>query len=152
MLNKYLKHLVAISILFSFSIAQTVQEVNSFCDLVSDYYKQPKEILPAIIRVESDYEQNSISSKGAYGMMQITRDAFNDYQRILKKPYVTDFERVKYNWKDNIRVGAWYLFVYLMKIEGLNQKEAITSFFWGSANLNIKSTDVYYNKVRGRMK
>jgi hypothetical protein len=144
--------LIVIATLFNFLNSQSVEEVNEFCNLVSDYYKQPREILPAIIRVESDYMQNSISSKGAYGVMQVTKGAYDDYKRILKKPYVTDFDRVKYSYKDNIRVGAWYLFVYLMQIEGLSQKQAITSYFWGTSNLGTKSTDCYYNKVKGRMK
>jgi hypothetical protein len=39
-----------------------------------------------------------------------------------------------------------------MQIEGLSQKQAITSYFWGTSNLGTKSTDCYYNKVKGRMK
>lgn len=80
--------------------------------------------------------------------MQVTKGAYYDYCRILKTPKVKSFDCVKYNWKDNIRVGAWYLFVYLMQIEKLTMKQAITCFYWGKNNLNTKSTDVYFNKVK----
>jgi hypothetical protein len=143
-------NLYIIFILFNICYSQSIAEVNQFCNLVSDFYGQPREILPAIIRVESDYVQNSISFKGAFGLMQVTKGAYYDYERILKNPKVKSFDCVKYNWKDNIRVGAWYLFVYLMQIEKHPTKEAITYYFWGSDN--PKATDVYFNKVQGRMK
>lgn len=144
------KVFLAILLWCNFSIAQDYNEVISFCNSVSDYYKKPREILPAIIRVESDFSQNTMSSKGAYGIMQVTEKAYQDYARLLKKPYVDSFDRVKYSYRDNIRVGAWYLFVYLMQYEKLTYKQAITSYFWGSRN--PKSTDIYYNKVQGNIK
>lgn len=147
LLQRFFKYFSFI-ILFSFSFSQTKSEIIDFCNYVSDYYKQPREILPAIVLVESSFIQNSISSKNAYGLMQVTKDAYYDYKRILKNPYVTNFDQVKYEWKNNIRVGSWYLFVFLMQIKKLSYKEAITCYFWGSENLYIKSTETYYNKVQ----
>lgn len=143
---------IIILTLFNLSFSQTKSEIIEFCNQVSDFYGQPREILPAIIIVESSFIQNSISSKGAYGLMQVTPHAYKDYKRILKNPKVKSFESIKYNWKDNIRVGAWYLFVFLMQIKELSYKEAITAFFWGSDNLYVKSTDCYYNKVQKEIK
>lgn len=145
------KAICALVLLINLS-AQDYNEVITFCNSISDYYGQPREILPAIIRVESQFVQNSISCLGAYGIMQVTEGAYNDYVRILKHPYVTTFDRVKKDYKDNIRVGAWYLFVYLMQIEKLNYKDAITAYFWGVDNLRKKSTDVYFNNVQGAIK
>lgn len=125
--------------------AYTIEEVNSFCDSLSDYYKGPRELLPAIIRVESDYIQNSISSKNAYGLMQVTYNAFLDYKNINPSGIVKSFEEVKTNWRANCRVGSWYFYRVCYKQKG-NYKDAITSYFWG---INHAShTETYYNKVK----
>ena len=125
--------------------AQSIEEVNEFCNCLSDYYKAPRELLPAIIRVESDYIQNSISSKNAYGLMQVTYNAFLDYRKINPNGIVKDFEEVKTNWRSNSRVGSWYLFRVCYKQKG-NWKDAIGSYFWG---VNHQTpTDTYYQKVK----
>jgi soluble lytic murein transglycosylase-like protein len=151
-MSQLLKIAILFLCLFCAASAQDYNEVVSFCNIISDYYKQPREILPAIIRVESQFVQNTISDKNAYGIMQVTGAAYDDYMRLCKDPFVTDFARVKNNYKDNIRVGAWYLFVYLMQIEKLDYKDAITAYFWGRANLNKKATDRYYNDVQEGIK
>ena len=140
------KHLFVIVILFNLCYPQSKAEIIAFCDEVSDFYGMPREILPAIIAVESSFIQNSISSKGAFGLMQVMSPAFECYQRLLKNPKVKSYDDVKNNWKDNIRVGSWYLFVFLRQYKGLGYKDMITAYFYGADHADPK--EWYYERVQ----
>ena len=120
-------------------------EVLLFCFMVAKSYDIPVEILPAIIKVESDYRQHVVSHKGAVGMMQVTRPAFLDYKRANPNGRVTNFMQVRMCWRANINVGAWYLSRVCYRQKG-NWKEAITAYFWGVNH--PEPTEVYYNKVK----
>ena len=128
--------------------AQTKSEINGYCHLVSIYYKMPVEILPAIISVESSYNKNAVSDKGAHGLMQIMPCAYQDYSNRNPKNtkrWISNYTVVKTDWKANISVGAWYL----RKVcygASKSWKEAITAYFYGPWNTNI--TMNYYEKVK----
>lgn len=120
-------------------------EIILFCSLISSAYDIPPEILPAMIRVESDYRQDAVSEKGAVGLMQIMPAAFADYQRVNPNGRVTNYQQIVDCWKANINVGAWYLSRMCYREKG-TWKGAITAYFWG---VNHPSpTKVYYNKVK----
>jgi len=120
-------------------------EIILFCTLISKAYSIPPELLPAIIMVESSYRQDAVSHKGAVGLMQVTRPAFEDYRRYNPDGRVKTFEAVKNDWRANINVGAWYLSRVCYRQTG-SWKLAITAYFWGA--WHERPTECYYEKVR----
>jgi soluble lytic murein transglycosylase len=121
----------------------TITNVLQICAVLSAYYDIPPEILPAMVRVESDYRQHVVSHKGAVGIIQITEGAWECYQRANPTGVVKSWDCVKTNWVDNLRVGAWYL---KRRCYAGDWKDAISSYFWGPNS--TRATDTYYNKVK----
>ena len=110
--------------------AQTYTEIIDYCRVVSDYYEIPSELLPAIIRVESDFHPDAVSHKLAYGLMQVKECVYIDYKRRNPRSRYTSFEQVKNDWKCNIWLGAWYLKRVCYAEKG-NWRDAITAYNWG---------------------
>ena len=126
------------------------EEVDKFAVAVAEYLAIPVEIIPAMIRVESDYIQNTNSEKGAFGIMQVTKLAFDDYLRFNPNTPYTNFNILKTNWKANIAVGCCYLKQVCYTYGGQNWKGAITSYFWGAWHTN--TTETYLKKVKKNVK
>ena len=119
-------------------------EILLFCSLISRAYDIPPEILPAIIRVESSFRKDAVSHKGAVGLMQVTRPAFDDYRRRNPKGRVKTWEQVCNDWRANINVGAWYLSRVCYSQTG-NWSDSFTAYFWGANH--PAPTALYKNKV-----
>ncbi len=79
---------------------------SEFVEKYSNMYGVPREIIYAIIKTESDFNPNAVSSIGAIGLMQLMPATFE---------WVCDKEDIEYsaeNIKDpeiNIRCGVYYL-------------------------------------------
>lgn len=76
-----------------------------------EYYAQKSNIDPlfvlAIIRVESNFDENATSKKGAKGLMQIMDSTALWVNQTIK---IDDFStQVLYEPEQNIRIGMWYL-------------------------------------------
>lgn len=125
--------------------AVTKAEIKNFADRVSDYYEIDRELVRAIIQVESQYKITAKSKKDAFGVMQVTKPCYNDYLRCNPNTPYTNFEMVKYNYKANISVGVWYL-KRICYAQTRRWKPAITAYFWGP--WHESPTLVYYNKVK----
>ena len=131
---------------------QSAVEIDNYCHDVAEYYGIPYEILPAIIRVESDYLQSAVSHKDAYGLMQVRQPAYIDYSNrnpVSCKRWISNYSIVKSDWKANISVGAWYL-VKICYEPRTNWKFAITAYNYGVNH--TKKLEHYYNKVKKEMK
>ena len=124
-----------------------ISNILAFTLLISKHYDIPPEILPAIIRVESSYNQDAVSHLGAVGLMQVMPGAYEDYKRLNPNGKVSNYTQIIICWKANINVGAWYLKRVCYKNKG-NWKDAITAYFWGAWQLPEKVTDNYYLKVK----
>jgi soluble lytic murein transglycosylase-like protein len=123
-----------------------------YVNMCANYYDIPVEIICAIITVESEWKQYAVSSKGAVGLMQVTKAAYKDYVRLnpkYSKKWITSFSVLKTDPQANINVGSWYLKRICYETKG-NWKDAVTAYFWG---INHDSpTDTYYNKVASVIK
>ena len=128
--------------------AATKAEINAYSDRVADYYEIPREILRAVIKVESDYVTNAVSSKNCYGLCQISENAYVDYKRMNPNTPYTNFSMVKFNYKANIAVGAYYLKRVCYRKKG-NWKDALTAYFYGPYNTKI--TLVYYKRIMSKI-
>lgn len=134
-----------IFLLISFSFCQNKNDILIYVNKIEKKYSIPEYILPAIIQVESSFDQKKVSHLFAYGLMQITSPAFIDFTNYTKNKF--SFECIKTNWKSNIDCGAWYL---KNRCKGDTWKEKITSYFWGSWHTN--KTENYYKKVSKLLK
>ncbi|WP_432822316.1 transglycosylase SLT domain-containing protein [Trichloromonas sp.] len=85
-------------------------ERSSVTDLILHYasvFNLDDSLVRAVIKVESDYNPNALSSKGAQGLMQLIPETARDMN-------VTD----PFNPEDNIRGGSRYLRLMLDQFDG----------------------------------
>jgi hypothetical protein len=139
---------IIIIMLVSEGRASDISTIDAYSDKVADFYKIPRPILKAVIYIESSYRIDAVSHKGAYGLMQVTKPAYDDYLRCNPNTYITNFAIAQDNWRANIAVGSWYLKIMCFN-PTKSWKSAISGYFWG---VNHSSpTLVYYNKIKKRV-
>ncbi|MBQ7372956.1 MAG: lytic transglycosylase domain-containing protein [Clostridia bacterium] len=99
----------------------------------------PPELVFAIIKTESSFNEEKISSKGAVGLMQIMPDTAN---------YVSDLYFGGKNFDlfypdDNILIGVTYLIYLFDKFE--DKKTALSAYNAGEGNVNAWLSDDKYS-------
>jgi soluble lytic murein transglycosylase len=105
----------------------------------AEVYSLDKNLVFAVIKVESGFKEKSQSGKGAKGLMQIT-DATADY--IAKKIGLGDYDLFTAN--DNIRLGCYYL-RYLL--DGFNDlKTALYAYNAGEGRVREWLNNEEYSK------
>ena len=85
----------------------------------------------AIIKVESNFDTNAVSPRGAKGLMQLMPDTAKwcaDTMRL-------DFEYVMFNPSHNTRIGVWYLTYLLDRYNG-NLTNAVAAYNAGPGNVD----------------
>lgn len=119
--------------------------VAKFTHLVERYaqrFKISKNLVYAIIRTESNFNQFAVSKAGAYGLMQIVpRSAGRDaYKRVKGKDWQPS-KSYLFDAKNNIELGVAYLDIlqrnYLAKVQNPISKEycVIAAYNTGSGNV-----------------
>ncbi len=89
-------------------------------------------LVAAIMRVESRYQPDAVSSKGARGLMQLMPDTGRWAAGCLGiEGYSDDF---LFEPEVNIRIGAWYLRQLLNQFEG-NLTVALAAYNGGPSNV-----------------
>lgn len=137
--------IIFILVLHTFTISYS--NIYTYSKRVAKNYKIPHEIVLAVIRAESDFNQEAVSYKNAYGLMQITSIAYKHFtwkNPKTTKNWISNFDVIKKDWRANISVGTWLLKRVCYAKHG-NWKDAITSFFWGVNH--PKPTYKYYATV-----
>ena len=92
-------------------------------------YSVPEELVFAIIKVESNFDPNVVSSKGAIGLMQMLPSTYKWLSTKLKEEYD---EAKLYDPETSIKYGTYYL-QYLYSRFGSWEK-AIIAYNWGEGN------------------
>ena len=85
---------------------------QGYSEYVTQYAAEfgvPEYVVYAVIRVESNYKSNAVSSAGAVGLMQMTPDTFQWVSMLMKQ---TADPGMLYDPETNIRYGT-YLLSYL---------------------------------------
>lgn len=72
-------------------------------------YAVPKEIVYAVIRTESSFESDAVSSKGAIGLMQITPETFEWLKTKIGTDDASLSSDMLYNPEMNIKYGTYFL-------------------------------------------
>ncbi len=89
--------------------ARYPRDYSEYVTKYSDQYGIPEYVIYSVIKVESDFVSNAVSSKGAVGLMQITPDTFSWISMLMKR---TSDSGMLYDPETNIEYGA-YLLSYL---------------------------------------
>lgn len=103
-------------------------------DLVVKYsaeYGIPENLLFAIIKTESGFDENARSGAGALGLTQITEDTFNWLQTKTGEKY--EFEDLK-KPEVSIKYGAFFISMLLKEFE--NTDTAIAAYHAGRGQVN----------------
>lgn len=107
----------------------------------SNEYAVPSELVFAVIKVESNFKSNAVSSAGAIGLMQIMPSTHKWLASKLDEPALTSF---LYNADTNIKYGTYYL-RYLYSRFGSWEK-AIIAYNWGEGNFSEFLEQYGYNE------
>lgn len=95
----------------------------------SNFYQLDKDFVFAVVKTESDFNENAKSEKGAIGLMQIKQSTF-DY--MIEKYRIKDSLNIA-NADDNVRIGCCYLNYLFQKF--FNEKEVLCAYNAGEGNV-----------------
>lgn len=121
-----------------------LKEIIYYVNVYSYEYKVPKSLIYATMKVESDFNKNTKSSKNAVGVMQITP--------VLEK----EFKHERYSIKGNIYLGIRYLNKTISQF-GLTNN-AVAAYNAGIYRIknkgydDIKETSNHVKKVKNELK
>lgn len=93
---------------------------EEFVSIYSDEYGVDENLVFAVIKAESDFQEDAVSHKDALGLMQIMKETAEDVAR--KYNIEIDFnnsEREILNVQNNIKIGTKYLAVLLEKYKNI---------------------------------
>lgn len=93
---------------------------EEFVSIYSDEYGVDENLVFAVIKAESNFQEDAVSHKDALGLMQIMKETAEDVAR--KYNIEIDFnnsEREILNVQNNIKIGTKYLAVLLEKYKNI---------------------------------
>jgi soluble lytic murein transglycosylase len=82
------------------------REYSEYVEKYSEEYVVPEYIVYAVIKTESNFESNAVSSAGAVGLMQLMPDTFATLVAQTKDGYS---EGMLYDPETNIKYGVYYI-------------------------------------------
>ena len=138
---------------------------EEFVSMYSDEYGVDENLVFAVIKAESNFQEDAVSHKDALGLMQIMKETAEDVAR--KYNIEIDFnnsEREILNVQNNIKIGTKYLAVLLEKYKNIEvavaaynagigtvdnwiEKEIIKSDGSDIENIPYKETNTYVRKI-----
>lgn len=138
---------------------------EEFVYMYSDEYGVDENLVFAVIKAESNFQEDAVSHKDALGLMQIMKETAEDVAR--KYNIEIDFnnsEREILNVQNNIKIGTKYLAVLLEKYKNIEvavaaynagigtvdnwiEKEIIKSDGSDIENIPYKETNNYVRKI-----
>lgn len=106
---------------------------NEIVEEYSDLYNVDKYLVHSIIRTESFFDENAVSSKGAMGLMQIMPDTG---LWVAEKLNLENFcEEDLFDPEKNIMIGVWYISYLSDKFDG-NISNIIAAYNAGPTNVS----------------
>ena len=138
---------------------------EEFVSMYSDEYGVDENLVFAVIKAESNFQEDAVSHKDALGLMQIMKETAEDVAR--KYNIEIDFnnsEREILDVQNNIKIGTKYLAVLLEKYKNIEvavaaynagigtvdnwiEKEIIKSDGSDIENIPYKETNNYVRKI-----
>jgi soluble lytic murein transglycosylase len=109
----------------------------------SQRYDVDPHLVAAVIRAESDFKEDAVSPRGAYGLMQIMPESAVWIAENMK---LKDFNMENLNDPEiNIAMGCWYLNNLNNEFEG-NLDLVLAAYNGGRGNVQKWLKDVRYSK------
>lgn len=130
--------IVAILIFAGYNIYLRVTHKTDFSDLVKRYsneYGVDEHLILAVIKCESSFDKEAVSSAGARGLMQLTEETFYDVRKMVGNGEEYTFET---HWNDadtNIKYGTRYI-AYLLELFDGDKVAALASYNAGMGHVN----------------
>ena len=132
------------------TLIDRAQHPTDYAEIIARYseeYNVPKDVIYAVIKVESNFDPEARSSAGALGLMQMTTPAVEDVNTMLgenlKLEDLSDPET-------NIRYGTCYL-AYLYRFFNYNWHTAFAAYNGGMGNVQKWLKDSKYSDGEGNL-
>lgn len=149
---KYKKTILLISVLFSllllllliacfFYFFHIPKKYRVEVEAAANQFQIDKNLLYAVIKVESNFKEGAISRVGAIGLMQIMPQTANFICMSLKENLDV------YAYRDNIKMGAWYLRYLQNKFVNTTNTLAAYNAGEGTVQKWLQQTDITENGV-----
>jgi soluble lytic murein transglycosylase-like protein len=120
--------------------AMTVDEINSLADKVASREGVSPSLVKGIIKAESDYDVDAVSSKGALGLMQLMPETAESLG--VADPFSPE---------QNITGGVKYLKGLIQSYHG-DYKKAVAAYNAGKAAVDKNGGDAPYAETRDYVK
>ena len=137
---------------------------TEFVDEQSAIYGVDKALVYALIRTESGFNPEAVSSIGARGLMQITESTFEWAQMKLGKEFANDTYDDMFDPETNITYGTFLLSAFIKEFGSIDNALCAYHAGWGNAkswltdpeyspdgenitSIPFKDTNWYVNKI-----
>ncbi|MBF0118706.1 MAG: lytic transglycosylase domain-containing protein [Desulfobacterales bacterium] len=120
---------------FRTQILQPPADVKEIISQAANDFNLDPHLIASIVKTESNFDQDSVSPKGAMGLMQLMPKTAEELG--VQNPY---------NPKENIIAGSRYLKSLLDKYDG-NLKLSLAAYNWGMGNVD-RHTDSLPNETK----
>lgn len=108
-----------------------VQDYSEYVEKYSKEYEVDSNLIYAIIKAESNFKEDAVSSSGAVGLMQLMEPTAEDVARKINTNFNID---LLYNAEDNIKLGTKYFSLLLDKYGNITV--ALMAYNAGSGNVD----------------
>lgn len=105
---------------------------REYVDKYSSEFGLDKKLVYSVIKIESGFDKNSVSSAGAMGLMQLLPSTAKD---MASRMGIKDETIDLFDEKTNIMLGCFYL-SYLLKLYENNVINTLSAYNWGLRNVN----------------
>ena len=105
---------------------------SKYVELYAKKYNVDKELIYAIIKAESNFNHEAVSSKGASGLMQLMQPTAEE---VARKINVKVDENIILEPKVNINLGTKYIATLIEKYDNIGL--ALAAYNAGSGNVDI---------------
>lgn len=115
-----------------FTYVEKIIYPEKYAELVvkyADEYGIPRELVFAIIKVESDYDRTTVSSAGAMGLMQMMPATYEWLTSKLDEPYNPQDLFIP---ETSIKYGTYYLQYLRTRFD--SWEKVIIAYNWGEGN------------------
>ena len=137
---------------------------TQFVEEQCETYGVDKALVYAVIRTESGFDPEAVSSIGARGLMQITKSTFEWAQMKLGKDFAEDTYDDMFDPETNIKYGTFLLSAFIKEFGSVDNALCAYHAGWGKAkswlsdpkyspdgenitNIPFKDTNWYVNKI-----
>ncbi len=117
------------------------EEYRAYVEKYAHEYGISEELIYAVIKTESGFDQSAVSSKGAVGLMQIMPSTFEWITNDLLHEYLG--EDMLYDPETNIKYGTYYLCRLYNRFEDWNT--AVAAYNGGEGNVSEWLSDRRYS-------